>query len=200
MTLAPEQASPRPWALRIIRVRMLGPRRRFAGGVRLLYEKAHSRMRKLLAFFLLLGSLYGCSGSGYLPYAPHALNPSELQALVNDASSRNGVAPALVNAVVMAESAGNPSAISTAGAQGLMQLMPGTSAACGVSNPFDAAQNVDCGTRYLHQLLARYDNNVELAVAAYNAGPGAVDEYHGIPPYPETRAYVDRVLTAYRDY
>jgi soluble lytic murein transglycosylase-like protein len=157
-------------------------------------------MRKLLGFLLLLGSLYGCSGSGYLPYAPHALSPAEIQALVNDASSRDGVSPALVNAVVMAESAGNPSAISTAGAQGLMQLMPGTSASCGVSNPFDPAQNVDCGTRYLHQLLERYNNNIELAVAAYNAGPGAVDQYHGVPPYPETRAYVDRVLTAYRDY
>lgn len=157
-------------------------------------------MRKLLGVFLLLGLLYGCSDAGYLPYAPHALNPAEIQALVNDASSRIGVQPALVNAVVMAESAGNPSAISTAGAQGLMQLMPGTSASCGISNPFDPQQNVDCGTRYLHGLLQRYNNNVELAVAAYNAGPGAVDQYHGVPPYAETRAYVDRVLTAYRDY
>ncbi len=157
-------------------------------------------MRNLLGLFLLLSLLYGCSDAGYLPYAPHALNPSEIQSLVNDASARDGVAPALVNAVVMAESAGNPSAISTAGAQGLMQLMPGTSASCGISNPFDPAQNVDCGTRYLHDLLAHYDNNVELAVAAYNAGPGAVDQYHGVPPYAETRAYVARVLSAYRDY
>ncbi len=157
-------------------------------------------MRKLLGIFLSLGLLYGCSDAGYLPYAPHALSPMQLQALVNDASSRNGVAPALVNAVVMAESAGNPSAISSAGAQGLMQLMPGTSATCGISNPFDPQQNVDCGARYLHGLLERYNNDIELAVAAYNAGPGAVDQYHGVPPYAETRAYVARVLTAYRDY
>lgn len=157
-------------------------------------------MRKLLGVFLLLGLLYGCSDAGYLPYAPHALDPGHLQALVLDASSRNGVPPALVNAVVMAESAGNPSAVSTAGAQGLMQLMPSTSQACGLSNPFDAQQNVECGTRYLHGLLERYGNNVELAVAAYNAGPGAVDQYHGVPPYPETQAYVSRVLSAYRDY
>jgi|SRR5579884_946222 len=157
-------------------------------------------MRKLLAPFCLLGLLYGCSDAGYLPYAPHALDPQQLQSLVEYASSRNGVPPALVNAVVMAESAGNPSAISPAGAQGLMQLMPATAAACGVSNPFDAVQNVDCGTRYLHGLLARYNNDVVLAVAAYNAGPGAVDQYHGVPPYAETRAYVSRVLTAYRDY
>lgn len=157
-------------------------------------------MRRLLGLYCLLGLLYGCSGAGYLPYAPHALSPMQIQGLVNDASARNGVAPGLVNAVVMAESEGNPSAISLAGAQGLMQLMPGTSASCGLSNPFDPAQNVDCGTRYLHGLLQRYNNNVELAVAAYNAGPGAVDQYHGVPPYAETRAYVARVLTAYRDY
>lgn len=157
-------------------------------------------MRKLLGLFMLLGLLYGCSGAGYLPYAPHALDPASLQSLVTEASARNNVSPGLVQAVVMAESAGNPSAISTAGAQGLMQLMPGTSASCGVSNPFDPQQNVDCGTRYLRGLLDRYNNNVELAVAAYNAGPGAVDQYHGVPPYAETRAYVSRVLTAYRNY
>ncbi len=157
-------------------------------------------MKRLLGLSCLLGLLYGCSGAGYLPYAPHALNPAQIQSLVDDASARNGVQPALVNAVVMAESAGNPSAISLAGAQGLMQLMPGTSASCGIGNPFDPAENVDCGTRYLHGLLERYNNNVELAVAAYNAGPGAVDQYHGVPPYAETRAYVARVLSAYRDY
>jgi soluble lytic murein transglycosylase-like protein len=163
-------------------------------------RKGDFAMRKLLGLFLLLSLLYGCSGAGYLPYAPNALTPNEIQSLVNSASTRNDVAPGLVNAVVMAESAGDPSAISTAGAQGLMQLMPGTSAGCGISNPFDPQQNVDCGTRYLHQLLARYNNNIELAVAAYNAGPGAVDQYHGVPPYAETRAYVSRVLTAYRNY
>lgn len=156
--------------------------------------------RRLLGLFCLLGLLYGCSDAGYLPYAPHALGPAAINALVSDASSRNGVSPALINAVIMAESAGNPSAISTAGAQGLMQLMPGTSASCGISNPFDAQENVECGTQYLHGLLERYNNNVELAVAAYNAGPGAVDQYHGVPPYAETRAYVARVIAAYRDY
>ena len=157
-------------------------------------------MRRLGGLFLLLSLLYGCGGAGYLPYATHALYPSQIQSLVADASSRNDVPPGLVNAVVMAESAGDPSAVSTAGAQGLMQLMPGTSESCGISNPFDPQQNMDCGTRYLHQLLERYNNNVELAVAAYNAGPGAVDQYRGVPPYAETRAYVARVLTAYRNY
>ncbi|PZR59689.1 MAG: hypothetical protein DLM50_00840 [Candidatus Meridianibacter frigidus] len=152
----------------------------------------------LVAAFLTF--LYGCSDAGYLPYAPHALAPAQLQSLVADASSRYNVPVALTNAVVMAESAGNPSAISSTGAQGLMQLMPGTAQAYHVANPFDPVANVDGGTHYLHDLLVRYNNNVELAVAAYNAGPGAVDSYHGIPPYAETRAYVSRVVSAFRSY
>ncbi|MDP9018365.1 MAG: lytic transglycosylase domain-containing protein [Candidatus Eremiobacteraeota bacterium] len=150
------------------------------------------------AFFLTL--LYGCSDAGYLPYAPHALAPMELHSIVAEASSRNNVPEGLANAVVMAESAGNPSAVSVTGAEGLMQLMPGTAAEYHVANAFDPRANVDGGTRFLHDLLARYNNNVELAVAAYNAGPGAVEHYHGVPPYAETRAYVARVLAAYRSY
>ncbi len=157
-------------------------------------------MRGLLGIFCLLSLLYGCSGGGYLPYAPHALDPQQLQTLSVDASSSHGVPAGLVRAVIMAESAGDPSAISLVGAQGLMQLMPGTSSRCGVVNPFDPNENVDCGSAYLKQLLDRYHGNVTLAVAAYNAGPGAVDKYHGVPPYPETRAYVTRVISAYRSY
>jgi len=157
-------------------------------------------MSRLLGICGLLALLYGCSGAGYLPYAPHSLDPATLSLLVNDASQANGVPAGLVHAVVMAESAGDPSAISMAGAQGLMQLMPGTSASCGIANPFDPTENVQCGTSFLHSLLHRYHNNVTLAVAAYNAGPGAVDRYHGVPPYAETRAYVVRVINAYRSY
>lgn len=158
------------------------------------------KLKKLALGALFLSGLYGCSGSGYLPYAPHALAPAELHSIVSDAAARNAVPEALANAVVMAESAGNPSAISSTGAQGLMQLMPGTAASYHVFNAFDPRQNVDGGTRFLHDLLAHYKNNVELAVAAYNAGPGAVDSYHGVPPYAETRAYVARVLAAYHSY
>lgn len=157
-------------------------------------------MKRILALFGLLSLLYGCAGGGYLPYSPHALDPGTLNALVNDASAAHGVPAGLVHAVVMAESAGDPSAVSIAGAQGLMQLMPGTSAGCGIVNPFDPTENVSCGTGYLGSLLHRYRGNVTLAVAAYNAGPGAVDRYHGVPPYAETRAYVVRVLNAYRNY
>ena len=157
-------------------------------------------MSRLLGFGTLLALLYGCSGGSYLPYAPHSLDPMALNSLVSSASQANGVPAGLVRAVLMAESGGNPTAISVAGAQGLMQLMPGTSAGCGIGNPFDPSQNVQCGTGYLHSLLKHYHNDVTLAVAAYNAGPGAVDRYHGVPPYPETRAYVVRVLNAYHSY
>lgn len=157
-------------------------------------------MKRLLGIVTLLSLLYGCSNAGYLPYAPHALNPEQIHSLVADASQTSGVPPGLVQAVVMAESAGDPSAISVAGAQGLMQLMPGTSARCGVVNAFDPSENVQCGSSYLKELLDRYHGNATLAVAAYNAGPGAVDKYHGVPPYPETRAYVARVISAYRSY
>ncbi len=157
-------------------------------------------MRNLLGTVLLLSLLYGCGGTGYLPYAPHALNPAQISSLVSTASVDSSVPAGLIRAVLMAESAGDPSAISLAGAQGLMQLMPGTSQSCGIDNPFDPTENVLCGSSYLKSLLDRYHGNVTLAVAAYNAGPGAVDRYHGVPPYAETRAYVARVISAYRSY
>jgi soluble lytic murein transglycosylase-like protein len=148
----------------------------------------------------LMSLLYACSGAGYIPYSSRSLAPSEIRSLVYDASAETGVPQALVNAVLMAESAGDPSAVSSAGAQGLMQLMPGTAAGCGIADAFDPQENVHCGSSYLRSLLHRYHDNVTLAVAAYNAGPGAVDRYHGVPPYAETRAYVTRVLSAYRSY
>ena len=156
-------------------------------------------MPRLLGILGFLSLLYGCSGAGYLPYAPHSLDSAQIQSLVSGASASNGVPPGLIRAVIMAESAGDPAAVSVAGAQGLMQLMPGTAASCGV-NAFDPTANVQCGSGYLKSLLDRYHGNVALSVAAYNAGPGAVDKYHGVPPYAETRAYVARVLSAYRSY
>lgn len=157
-------------------------------------------MSRLLSICGLVSLLAGCAGGGYVPYSSHALDPATIDALVSGASQANGVPAGLVRAVLMAESAGNPSAVSVAGAQGLMQLMPGTSAGCGIVNPFDPTENVRCGAGFLHSLLRHYHNNATLAVAAYNAGPGAVDRYHGVPPYPETRAYVVRVLNAYHSY
>jgi soluble lytic murein transglycosylase-like protein len=113
--------------------------------------------------------------------------------LVQAAAGRYGVDPDLVHAVIQAESDYDPSCRSGAGAEGLMQLMPGTARALGVSNPLDPADNISGGVKYLRQQLDRF-HDVDLALAAYNAGPGAVTRYDGIPPYRETQAYVRRVL------
>ena len=153
-------------------------------------------VRKPVALLLFLAALCGCSGGGMIPSGPHSMNAGTLQRLIAGASERNGVSAKLVTALVNAESGGDPSAVSRAGAAGLMQLMPGTAAEYGVGNRFDAYENVDGGTRYLHDLMKRYRNNVSLALAAYNAGPGAVDAAHGIPPFSETRAYVARITAA----
>jgi soluble lytic murein transglycosylase len=110
-----------------------------------------------------------------------------------------GVPPALVKAVIHAESAFNPRAVSHKGAMGLMQLMPATARSLGVLEPFTAEQNVEGGTRYLRTLRERF-GNWTMALAAYNAGPEAVSRFNGIPPYGETQHYVRRVLTYYRQY
>jgi len=125
--------------------------------------------------------------------------PQDIQALIATAASAAGVEPALVRAVSEAESGFNATARSRAGTIGLMQLMPATAQALGVQNPYDPAQNVQGGAHYLHELLDRFAGDVPSAVAAYNAGPGAVERYGGIPPYAETRAYVARVMDLYRN-
>jgi soluble lytic murein transglycosylase-like protein len=119
--------------------------------------------------------------------------------LIRDAAANEGVPPALVKAVIAAESAFRSDAVSQKGAQGLMQLMPDTAEQMGVENPFEPAQNVRGGTSYLRAMIDRY-GDLGRALAAYNAGPSAVDRYGGIPPFEETRDYVDRVLTYYRRY
>jgi len=109
------------------------------------------------------------------------------------AAEQAGVPPSVFQALVEVESGYNPEAISPKGAMGLTQLMPATAQALGVTNPFDPEQSLTAGARYLAQLLRQF-GSLPLALAAYNAGPGAVQFYHGIPPYPETQAYVERIL------
>jgi soluble lytic murein transglycosylase len=115
------------------------------------------------------------------------------------AGRKHEISPALVKAVIHAESAFDPDATSRKGASGLMQLMPVTARQMGVADPFDPAQNVMGGTRYLKQLLGRF-GDLELAVAAYNAGPEAVKRHQGVPPYRETRSYVRNVIGLYQQY
>ena len=110
------------------------------------------------------------------------------------------MSPALVHAIIKAESDGRRTAVSSKGAKGVMQLMPFTSRQMNVNDPFDPIENVEGGIKYLKELLATFDGNVTHAVAAYNAGPAAVKKYGGIPPYRETRLYVQRVLGLYRKY
>jgi soluble lytic murein transglycosylase-like protein len=119
---------------------------------------------------------------------------TQYEDIIQQASNRWGVDSSLIKAVIKAESGFNTKAVSNAGAQGLMQLMPSTAKNLGVSDPYDPKQNIMAGTRYLKGQLERFDNKEELALAAYNAGPGAVKRYGGVPPYTQTQNYVKKVL------
>ncbi|HEX7087400.1 MAG TPA: lytic transglycosylase domain-containing protein [Vicinamibacterales bacterium] len=125
--------------------------------------------------------------------AIHPSTRAAIEAIVERQAAQHAVNPDLVRAVIQVESAWNPYAVSSKGAMGLMQLMPATARELGVTDPFDPAQNIRGGVRYLKRLLERYDGNAELALAAYNAGPGAVDRYGRIPPYRETQNYVRKI-------
>ncbi|MCW5976623.1 MAG: lytic transglycosylase domain-containing protein [Bryobacteraceae bacterium] len=120
--------------------------------------------------------------------------PAQLQAYIEDTARREGFTPDLLRAVISRESDFQPCAVSPKGAQGLMQLMPGTAADLGVQDPFDPKENISAGARFLGLMLDRYAGNIGLALAAYNAGPGRVDTYGGLPPIPETRNYVADIM------
>ncbi|MFB5189979.1 lytic transglycosylase domain-containing protein [Alicyclobacillus fastidiosus] len=120
--------------------------------------------------------------------------PPNIASLVDTAAAKYDLPSSLLSAVIQQESSFNPNAVSSTGAQGLMQLMPSTAAALGVTNAFDPAQNIDAGAGYLRQLLNQFGGSVPLALAAYNAGPAAVAKYQGVPPYQETQNYVQSIL------
>lgn len=128
---------------------------------------------------------------------PTKLSKAEILNIVDKTAKKYNVDNRLVTALIKQESAFDPKAVSKAGAQGLMQLMPETAKSVGVLNPFSAVQNVEGGVRYLKKMLDKYNGNVILALAAYNAGPGAVDKYNGVPPYAETQDYVKKILSDY---
>jgi soluble lytic murein transglycosylase-like protein len=162
---------------------------RFFGDIR----EALVSLRSTRVPFHAFGSvLFDTNARVSAPLPPH------LAALIEDAAKQHGVDPRLVAAVARRESAGNASAISGKGACGVMQLMPDTARYLGVTDVFDARQNIFGGARYLRTLLDTFNGDLDLALAAYNAGPGAVAKYGGVPPYRETQAYVAAVKANYQ--
>jgi soluble lytic murein transglycosylase-like protein len=124
----------------------------------------------------------------------------EYEALVQQAAQRNGVDPAVLHGLIQQESGFDPNSTSSAGAAGLTQLMPGTASSLGVANPLNPAESIEGGARYLAQMMSKFGGNTADALAAYNAGPGAVSQYGGVPPYAETESYVSKVLDYAESY
>ena len=139
------------------------------------------------------GAAVGAAGSAAAAET-RTMTAEEMHPLLAQAGMAHRIDEDLLASVVRAESGGQTRAVSRTGARGLMQLMPGTATQMGVADAFEPGQNVDGGAAYLDRLLVRYHDDIALALAAYNAGPGAVDRYHGVPPYRETRAYVAKVI------
>ena len=150
--------------------------------------------------FTYMATCFACNVHSTVDFMHMALNVNAFNDQIAAAASEFGVDPALVRAVIHAESAFNPNAVSLKGAQGLMQLMPGTASDMAVNNPFDAKQNIRGGTQYLAMLLKQFNGDEKLAAAAYNAGAQNVQKYKGVPPFDETQVYVQRVAQLRKRY
>jgi len=164
-------------------------------------DSATSSARKEAAAPRAIGSLAPATPTALLDPNGNAVRPIPLSgdgdgaydSIIAQSAQKYGVDADLIKAVIQTESSGNPRAVSRAGAMGLMQLMPANATDAGVTDPFDPGQNIDAGTQQLSTLLTKYDGNLDLALSAYNAGPGAVSKYGGVPPYPETQDYVRKI-------
>ena len=172
----------------------------------------HSRQRHIrvikkpsgISASSISGPLADENAGGYSVYGAlfRHMNKKEqlFHPIIVQVSSRHQVDPALVKAIIMAESGYNPKAISKSGAKGLMQLMPGTADALGIEDVFNPHQNISGGVRYFKQLMNQFEGDIKLALAAYNAGSKNVRQYKGIPPFKSTRYYIDNVFKYYRGY
>jgi len=143
-------------------------------------------------------SALSLASGGTTPVGSLAGGSTAYSSEINAAGQRYGVDPLLLQSVIQQESGFDPNATSSAGAQGLMQLMPSTASSLGVTDPYDPKQSIDGGARVLRSALDEFGGNTQLALAAYNAGPGAVTRYGGIPPYPETQHYVSQIMAHYQ--
>ncbi len=135
-----------------------------------------------------------------ISYKEDLKKADSIEKLIEVLSKKHGVDPLLVKAVVKVESNFDPKAVSPVGAKGLMQLMPDTARDLGIKDPLNPKENLEGGIKYLKRLMKKYDNDITLTLAAYNAGPGNVDKHNGVPPFAETRNYVTKVLKAYKEY
>jgi len=167
------------------------------------YERAGSVVRLQMAggsVELAAQDLLAIEPEDFFPALPAASLNVPFAEIIHAAAQKHGVDQEIIASVIAVESNFNPHAVSPKLARGLMQLLPGTVARFAVADVFDPAQNIDAGTRYLKELLALYNQNLGLALAAYNAGPDRVEQYRGLPPFFETRAYVRRVTQKLREH
>jgi soluble lytic murein transglycosylase-like protein len=176
----------------ILRQKLMEIQSQLPSFVKLVKEDASSNFNEILT-----DQINGSNANGLSPSAIGESTDSyngDYNGIIEDTARKYNISPAVIKSVIKAESSFNPRAVSSAGAMGLMQLMPGTASALGVNDAFDPLQNIEGGVKYLKDMLNKFGGNLELALAAYNAGPGSVIKYGGIPPFDETQNYVKKIM------